>query len=77
MNVRSGVIHRWEDRDRLTTQNEYITNGVSLGLGLRPRGTSWSVESGYLIEWSQADFGDPGKSRSNRQELGVQILLAY
>ncbi|HTK32628.1 MAG TPA: hypothetical protein VL332_11775 [Candidatus Saccharimonadaceae bacterium] len=61
------------DLDKNTEQNEWISNGISLGLGLRPAGASWSFDSGYLIQWNQADYGSPVQPRGSRQRLATRV----
>jgi len=74
---RAGYVHRWEDRDDFTRQNEYVGNGVTLGMGLRPAGSIWSFESGYAFEWSQADYGSPARPRGTRQQLAAQVQWVF
>ena len=74
---RVGYLHRWDDRDLLTRQNEFLGNGLTLGLGVGPAGSAWSLESGYLIEWQQADYGDPDRPRSSRQQLAAQLRWTF
>jgi len=73
MTGRIGYAHRWEDRDDYTRQNEYLANIVTLGLGLRPTGATWTFEVGYAIEWLQADYGTPTEPRSSRQQLASMV----
>ncbi len=75
--VRGGYIYRWEDRDDFTRMNEYVTHSMTLGLGLRPARADWAVESGYVIDFVQADFGDPAVPRSARQQLAAQIRWEF
>jgi opacity protein-like surface antigen len=70
---RLGYAYRWVDRDDYTKGNEYLGHTVTAGFGLRPAGASWSVETGYAIEWLRSDFGDPTNQRSSRQDLSMQI----
>lgn len=72
--MRTGYIHRWEDRDDRTRNNEYLSNAATAGLGLSPFGATWTIESGFVYEWEQSDFGDPGRQRSSRQQLVVRIF---
>ena len=73
LRVRGGYIHRWTDQDDFTSQNEYLANGATAGLGISPAGARWSIDTGYFYEWERADFGDPGSPRSNRQQLSMRI----
>jgi hypothetical protein len=75
--LRGGYIHRWEDRDDFTDRNEYISNAATFGLGLHPRGSLWSLDTGYVFEWTQADFGDPGSPRESRQRLSLLVRWAF
>jgi len=75
--LRGGYIHRWEDLDDYLENNEYITNGLTFGIGLGPVGAVWKVDIGYVMEWSEADFGDPGLPRGNRQNLAMQFGWAF
>jgi hypothetical protein len=74
LTLRGGYLHRWNDRDDLTQRNEYLANGVTVGIGLTPVGARWSAESGFAAEWEQADFGDPGKPRGSRHQLALRVL---
>ncbi|OGF10413.1 MAG: hypothetical protein A2W00_08910 [Candidatus Eisenbacteria bacterium RBG_16_71_46] len=74
---RLGYIYRWEDRDEFTRANEYVGHTLTGGFGLRPAKASWTVESGYAIEWLQADFGDPATPRGSDQRLALQIRWAF
>ena len=74
LRLRAGYLHGWDDRDDFTRRNEYVSNGVTLGVGFTPVGARWSVESGYSAEWVQADFGDPGKPRASRHQLALRVL---
>jgi len=73
--LRGGYIHRWEDRDRLTLRNEYLSHTVTIGAGLEPDGAHWSLDSAYGLGWSQADFGDPGKPRGIHHQLALRWQL--
>lgn len=75
--LRGGYVYRWDDLDDYRESNEFITNGVSVGLGLWPTGAVWKMDLGYLVEWSEADFGDPGLPRGNRQNLAIQFGWAF
>ncbi len=74
---RIGYVHRWEDEDDYTRQNEYLANAVTLGLGIRPVGATWAFEAGYAIEWRQADFGAPADPRSSRQQLASVVRWTF
>ena len=74
---RVGYQYSWEDRDEFTRENEYRGNTLTLGAGLHPAATAWTIETGYAIRWEQADFGDPGKPRGSRQQLAVQARWSF
>jgi opacity protein-like surface antigen len=74
---RMGYIYRREDLDEFTKQNEWLSNAVTLGMGLRPAGSMWALETGYLFEWSQADYGSPSSPRGTSQQLGAQIQWTF
>lgn len=77
LDIRAGYIRRWEDRDDFTELNEYLSNAATFGIGLHPEGSLWSVDSGYVFEWTQADFGDPGRPRESRQQLALLLRWAF
>lgn len=74
---RLGYLFRSFDQDELTRSNEYTGHTASLGLGLRPVGTTWSVETGYAFEWLASDFGDPGATQRSRQNLSMQVHWGF
>lgn len=74
---RAGYIYRWEDKDDLTEQNEYMSHAVTVGAGYQPPMARWRFESGYVFEWGQADFGTPARPRFTRQQLATQIKWAF
>jgi len=74
---RAGYIYRTLDEDAETKMNEYLSQTVTAGIGLRPFGARWNLEAGYAFEWGQADFGSPVRPRSTRQQLGVQLQWAF
>jgi hypothetical protein len=65
------------DEDDHTAGNEFIANAVSIGLGYAPPGSSWTLESGYRIEFRSQDFTDPADERQSRQNLGIEILWKF
>ncbi len=77
LTARGGYIYRWDDLDDFTRSNEYVTHSVTLGLGLHPAGAVWSVESGYVLDMTQADFGDPSLPRGNRQQLAAELRWGF
>jgi hypothetical protein len=77
MTGRVGYVYRWEDGDDYTRQNEYLGHTMTLGLGLRPAGATWSLEAGYAVEWQQADFGTPSQPRSSRQQLASMVRWVF
>lgn len=75
--LRGGYLRRQEDRDDFTEQNEFTTNGMTLGFGLRPAASRWSVEAGYAIEWIQADFSGPSNPRGSVQQFDSRIRWGF
>jgi len=75
--LRGGYLYRSDDEDELTGQNEYLSNAMTLGLGFQPAGARWQVDAGYIFRWGQADFGDPGEPRNDRQQLGTQLRWVF
>lgn len=67
LQLRGGYIYRWLDQDELLSQNEYVSNAMTAGLGFGPEGSSWAFDAAYLKRWGKADFGDPTRLRSNEQ----------
>jgi opacity protein-like surface antigen len=74
---RAGYRYRWTDEDDYTEQNEYIGNLMSLGLGLRPAGATWTAEAGYAIEWLQGDYGSALEPRACRQQLAGMLRWTF
>lgn len=75
--LRTGYLYRSFDEDDFTRSNEYTGHTGSIGLGLTPLGTTWSVESGYAIEWLSPDFGDPTAAQRSRQNLSLQVHWGF
>jgi hypothetical protein len=71
--VRAGYIYRWTDDDQATEQNEFKSQGITLGLGLLPAGGTWNFDAGYVLEWGNADYGDPGTPTGNGQQILTQV----
>ena len=74
---RIGYVYRWEDRDEYIRQNEELSHTMTLGLGIRPAGATWTFEAGYAIEWLQADYGTPAAPRASRQQLASMVRWAF
>lgn len=74
---RVGYRYRWWDQDDFVRMNEFKGHSASLGLGLRPAGTSWSFEGGWTLGWHQSDFGDPSGQRGTRQMLATQVHWGF
>ncbi len=77
MTGRVGYMYRWEDENEYVRQDEYLSNIVTLGLGLRPAGANWTFEAGYAVEWRRADYGAPADPRSSRQQLASMVRWAF
>ena len=77
MQGRLGYQYRAVDEDDYTAGNSFIANAVSVGLGYAPAGASWTLESGYRIEYRAQDPTDPTDERQSRQNLGVEILWKF
>ena len=74
---RLGYQYHAVDEDEFTTGNEFKANAFSIGLGYAPPGTTWTLESGYRVEFRSQDFNDPTDERQSRQNLGVEILWKF
>lgn len=74
---RVGYVMRTVDLDGNLTGNEYKANAYALGLGYTPAGTSWTVETGYLIEFRDQDFGDPTNEHQSRQNLALHLRWTF
>lgn len=77
MRARVGYQYRSVDEDDFTAGNEYLANAVSVGLGYSPAGASWSLESGYMLEFRNQDYGDPGDEHQSRQNLAAQLHWSF
>jgi hypothetical protein len=74
---RLGYIRRSDDRDELTARNEYNSNTLTAGLGLRPIGSIWGVDIGWAIEWISPDFDDATSPKESRQQAAAQIRWVF
>jgi opacity protein-like surface antigen len=74
---RLGYQYRSVDEDEFTTGNEFKANAFSLGLGYAPPGATWTLESGYRVEFRTQDFNDPTDERQSRQNLGIEVLWKF
>jgi len=77
MQGRLGYQYRWVDEDDYTAGNEFKANAFSIGLGYAPAGATWTLESGYRMEFRSQDFNDPADEHQNRQNLGIEILWKF
>jgi hypothetical protein len=73
---RAGYILRRWDADTFTTQNEYVTQTVTTGLGIGPASGRWSVEAAYSYEWGGPDYGEPYGLRGHQQQIAAQLRWA-
>jgi len=74
---RIGYVMRRVDEDDYLTGNEYTANAYAVGLGYTPAGTSWTVQTGYLIEFRDQDFGDPTNEHQSRQNLAMHLRWTF
>jgi hypothetical protein len=74
---RVGYRYRWTDEDDYTAQNEYLGHMMTLGLGLRPEGASWTFEAGYAVEWLRGDYGSALEPRACRQQLASMLRWVF
>ena len=70
---RAGYIHRSDDFNDLTAQNEQVANTATAGLGLAPEGARWRLDASYELQWWQADYGTPALPRGSRQLIVAEI----
>jgi len=74
---RLGYIHRWVDQDDYTANNEYKSNTMTVGLGYAPPLSSWSLETGFQLEFRNPDYADPTDSHQSRQKLAAEVHWAF
>jgi hypothetical protein len=74
---RLGYAYRDVDEDDYTANNEYVGHAFSLGFGFVPAGSSWSVQTGYVIERRNQDFESPADERQTRQNLALHLRWAF
>jgi hypothetical protein len=74
---RLGYQYRSVDEDTYTANNEYKANAIALGLGYAPPGATWTLESGYRIEFRNQDFNDPADERQSRQNLRIEVFWKF
>ena len=72
---RLGYIRRSDDRDELTQRNEFKSNTLTTGFGLRPLGSTWAMDLGWAIEWLAPDFPDATAAKESRQQVAVQVVV--
>ena len=77
LRLRAGYVYRWEDLDKFTALNEYVTQSATAGLGFRPAATRWSVDVAYAYEWIRADFDTPTDPRLSRQQLAARLRWLF
>lgn len=74
---RLGYAYRDVDEDDYTANNEYIGHALSVGFGFVPAASSWSVQTGYVIERRNQDFEGPADERQTRQNLALHVRWAF
>jgi len=74
---RIGYVYRSVDEDDYTAHNEFVGHAFSIGLGYVPPSASWSVQSGYVVEFRNQDFASAADERQSRQNLALQIHWAF
>lgn len=74
---RLGYIYRDVDEDDYTAHNEYIGHAISVGFGFVPAASSWSLQTGYVIERRNQDFDGPTDERQTRQNLALHVHWAF
>ena len=74
---RLGYIRRSDDRDELTQRNEFKSNTLTTGFGLRPLGSTWAMDLGWAIEWLAPDFPDATAAKESRQQVAVQVRWVF
>jgi hypothetical protein len=74
---RLGYGYRWWDENEFMQQNEFKGNSTSMGLGLHPLSTTWTLEAAWTFAWNQSDYGDPAERRDTRQMLSAQIYWNF
>lgn len=63
--------------------NEYIAHNAmkgpsaSLGLGIHPPGTSWTLDLAYTQSWMYADFVDPTNARRSHEQVASILSWAF
>jgi len=77
MQGRLGYQYRYVDEDANTAGNEFRANAVTVGLGYAPPGASWTLETGYRIEFRSQDFTNPADEHQSRQNLGIEIFWKF
>lgn len=75
--VRGGYGYRWLDADRHVAQDEYVSSSVAGGVSYQPRHAAWAFDSGYLVRWGKADYGDPTRLRSSEQSGQFRIRWVF
>lgn len=74
---RLGYIYRYDDRDELTSRNEYTSNTLTAGFGVNPPGAIWTIDLGWAAEWISPDFDDPAETKQSRQQVAAQIRWVF
>ncbi len=74
---RAGFGYAKGDANTLTDQDEWVSRTLTLGAGYSPKDSAWGLESGYRVEWTDSDFGDPADSRGSRQNLALSVRWLF
>jgi hypothetical protein len=74
---RAGYQFRWFDLDDFTHGNEYRSHLGTVGVGLHPPRSIWTLDLSYGVSSVRADFGDPTEPRGTRQQFVSQVHWAF
>jgi hypothetical protein len=74
---RVGFIHRSNDADTYTANNETIGNTVTAGLGVLHPGARWSLQASYGYEWLAVDYPDPYESHGGGHQFALNLRWGF